>query len=73
MTQGQNQKSNFKARMTYGNKKQGILNIQLNIRSLYNKVNGIKMLAKREKPHILGITEAELRKSCQEMQELLST
>ena len=64
MTQGQNQKSNFKARMTYGNKKQGILNIQLNIRSLYNKVNEIKMLAKREKPHILGITEAELRKSC---------
>ena len=63
VVKGRNQTSNFVARMTYGNKRRGIINMQLNIRSLYNKMNEIKMLIKSEKPHILGITEAELWRS----------
>ena len=39
------------------------MNMHVNIRSLYNKMSEVKNLILREKPHILGISEAELRKS----------
>ena len=45
------------------NIKRGIINIHLKIRSLYNKISEVKNLVKQEKPHILGISEAELRKN----------
>ena len=55
---------NFKAKMVHGNIKRGILNIHVNIRSLYNKMSEVKNLIVKEKPHIHGISEAELRKAC---------
>ena len=57
------QTSNYRARCLYGNTKRGIVNIHINIRSLYNKMGEVKNLIQREKPHILGVSEAELRKS----------
>ena len=54
---------NFQARYLNGNIKRGILNIQINIRSLYNKMSEVKNLIQKEKPHILGVSEAELKKS----------
>ena len=64
LTLGANQTVNFKARYLHGNgKKRGIVNIHVNIRSLYNKVSEVKRLVQQEKPHILGISECELKKS----------
>ena len=40
----------------------GIKNMHLNIRSLRNKVFEIKHIVKQHKPHILGLSECELRK-----------
>ena len=37
--------------------------MHLNIRSLYNKMSEVKNMIRNEKPHILGISEAELKKS----------
>ena len=59
---------NFYAKMTYGNKvpsKQirGIKNIHLNIRFLQNKMADIKLFVSQEKPHILGLSECEIRKT----------
>ena len=54
---------NYQARYLHGNGKRGILNIHVNIRSLFNKMSEVKNLIQKEKPHILGISEAELRKS----------
>ena len=54
---------NFWARYVNGNIKRGIINIHVNIRSLYNKISEVKNLVKQDKPHILAISEAELRKS----------
>ena len=48
------------ARYLYGNIKRGLINMHINIRSLYNKMGEIKSLVAREKPHILGISECEL-------------
>jgi hypothetical protein len=55
---------NFKAKYTYGNKedKRGIKNIHLNIRSLSNKVTEVKNIIREHKPHILGLSECELKK-----------
>ena len=56
---------NFWARYIYGNKsenKRGIKNIHLNIRSLNNKVFEVKNIVKIHDPHILGLSECELRK-----------
>ena len=39
---------NFKAKMLYGNIKRGIVNIHVNIRSLYNKMSEVKNLVLRE-------------------------
>ena len=60
-TRGRKEKSNFKAKYVNGNKKRGIVNMHVNIRSLYNKVSEVKNLIKQEKPHILGISESELK------------
>ena len=49
--------------MLHGNIKRGISNMHVNIRSLYNKMSEVKNLIARDKPHILGISEAELKKS----------
>ena len=56
-------KPNFRARMLHGNIKKGIINIHLNIRSLYNKMSEVRNLVQKEKPHILGISEAELKRN----------
>ena len=61
---------NFKAKMVHGNIKRGILNIHVNIRSLYNKMSEVKNLIVKEKPHILGISEAELKKACHSIDSL---
>ena len=58
-----NQTANYRARMLNGNIKRGIKNMHINIRSLYNKMSEVKNLILREKPHILGISEAELKKT----------
>ena len=56
---------NFKARYKFGNpevkRSRGIKNFHLNIRSLVNKISEVKSIAKEHNPHILGISEAELR------------
>ena len=63
ITIGMKQTSNFKARCLHGNPKRGIKNMHVNIRSLYNKMGEVKNMIQKEKPHILGISEAELRKN----------
>ena len=55
----------FYARYKFGNVKnspRGIKNCHLNIRSLENKMVDIKNIIKETKPHILGVSEAELKK-----------
>ena len=37
--------------------------MHVNIRSLYNKMNEVKNFIQNEKPHILGISETELKRS----------
>ena len=61
---------NFTSRMVNGNIKRGIVNMHLNIRSLYNKLSEIKKLVKKEKPHILGVSEAELWKKWHDIKSL---
>lgn len=55
---------NFLARYTNGNiiMKKGLKNIHLNIRTLGNKMAELKHIAKEHSPHILGVSECELRK-----------
>ena len=60
---GKSETWNFKARYLHGNIKRGVVNMHINIRSLYNKMGEVKNLVKQEKPHILGISEAELKSS----------
>ena len=60
---GKRETWNFKARYLHGNIKRGVVNMHINIRSLYNKMGEVKNLVKQEKPHILGISEAELKSS----------
>ena len=59
---GKHQSVNFKAKFLHGNIRKGVKNIHLNVRSLYTKMGEVRLLAHKEKPHILGISEAELRK-----------
>ena len=59
------QTCNKKAKSMHGNKqavKMGIKNMHLNIRSLGNKVFEIKNIVKEHRPHILGLSECELKK-----------
>ena len=67
---GKHQTNNFKAKIKHGNTTRGIKNIRINIRSLFNKTAEIKKLVKEEKPHILGISEAELRKAVHNLEKL---
>ena len=67
---GRSQEPNFKARYLHGNIKRGIVNIHVNIRSLYNKMSEIKRLVHQERPHILGISECELKKSHHNLDQL---
>ena len=56
---------NFLNRYVNGNGNQrirGIKNMHLNIRSLSNKVYEVKRIVNLHKPHILGVSECELRK-----------
>ena len=57
-------KVNFLARYTFGNKvvTKGIKNLHVNIRSLANKISEVKNIVKDQKPHILGLSECELKK-----------
>ena len=56
------QTSNFQARYIHGNPPRGIKNMHLNIRSLGMKVFEIRNIVKEYKPHILGLSECELKK-----------
>ena len=67
---GKHQTNNFKAKLMHGNTTRGIKNIHINIRSLFNKTAEIRKLVKEEKPHILGISEAELRKPVHNLERL---
>ena len=56
---------NFYARYSYGNRLhrvKGIHNMHVNIRSLGNKVFEVKNIVKEHNPHIIGVSECELRK-----------
>ena len=68
-TVGRKQTPNFLAKYTHGNIKKGILNLHLNIRSLNNKVAEVKKLVKDHSPHVLGLSECELRKVNNEYNE----
>ena len=59
---GKKETKNFLAKYVNGNRKKGILNLHLNIRSLKNKVPEVKNLIKEHNPDILGLSECELRK-----------
>ena len=53
------------AKITYGNKTssgRGIKNLHLNIRSIRNKMSDIKHLIHKEKPHLFGLSECEVRR-----------
>ena len=56
------QTCNFLAKYVNGNKVKGLVNAHLNIRSLSNKISEVKNLIKEHRPHILGLSECELRK-----------
>ena len=59
---GKKQSKNFLAKYINGNRRSGILNMHLNIRSLKNKMSEVKNIIKEHKPHILGLSECELNK-----------
>ena len=62
---GKKSPRNFWARYLNGNinERKGIRNSHLNIRSLRYKVFEIKNIFKEQNPHILGLSECELKKS----------
>ena len=68
---GKKSSVNFQARYVNGNqnKKKGVYNVHLNIRSLSNKISEVKCIIKEHSPHILGLSECELRKSSKEFDE----
>ena len=60
---GKRNTANFLARYLHGNRKQkGVHNLHVNIRSLKYKVFEVKNVAKEFSPHILGVSECELKK-----------
>ena len=63
---------NFNARYLYGNGnvKRGLLNLHINVRSLYKKIEEIKRLIIQEKPHLIGISECELSKRVHDLNTL---
>ena len=62
IVQSRKQTSNFLARYINGNPPRGIKNMHLNVRSVGNKVFEIKNIVKEHSPHILGLSECELKK-----------
>ena len=44
----------------------GVKNYHLNIRSLLKKISEVKYVIKNENPHLLGLSECELRKPLDE-------
>ena len=71
-SQGKKQTTNFSARYKHGNRNynpRGIRNSHLNIRSLANKVFEVKNIVKQTNPHILGLSECELRKTRDQFDE----
>ena len=44
--------------------------MHVDIRSLFNKISDVKNLILQEKPHILGISEAEVRKNNHQLEKL---
>ena len=67
---GKHQSMNFKAKLLHGNIRKGIKNIHVNVRLLYNQMSEVKLLVQRQKPHILRISEAELRKGAHSLSDL---
>ena len=70
-TRGKKLSVNFLTRYLYGNRRKGILNMHLNIRSLKNKVTEVKNLIKQHNPHIFGLSECELKKVNQKFDETI--
>ena len=68
---GKKQTPNFLAKYVNGNRKKGIINLHLNIRSLKNKIAEIKHLVKEHTPHVFGLSECELRKINNQFDESL--
>ena len=63
--------SNFLARYTYGNRmEKGLKNVHVNIRSLKYKIQEVKNIVQNNSPHILGLSEAELKKSTTDISAL---
>ena len=63
LRQGKLKTSNFLARYINGNiGPKGIKNLHLNIRSLKFKVSEVRNLIKEHAPHILGLSECELKR-----------
>ena len=61
---------NFQVKCAHGNIGRGVVNIYLNVRSLYNKMSEIKSFVVKKTPHILAISENELSKSGHHEQSL---
>ena len=62
---GKKSSKNFQARYKFGNpakQMKGIRNFHLNIRSLGNKMFEIRNIVKQHSPHVLGVSECELKK-----------
>ena len=59
---GKKQKINFLAKYLNGNRRNGIRNLHLNIRTVKNKILEVKNIIKNQDPHIFGLSECELKK-----------
>ena len=70
-TRGKKESNNFLAKYMYGNRRKGILNMHLNIRSVKNKVLEVKNIVKQHNPHIFGLSECELKKENDQFDENL--
>ena len=70
-TRGKKESNNFLAKYMYGNRRKGILNMHLNIRSVKNKVLEVKNIVKQHNPHIFGLSECELKKENNQFDENL--
>ena len=68
---GKKQSCNFLAKYRNGNTRKGILNLHLNIRSVKNKIMEVKNIIKSHHPHLLGLSECELKKKNNRFDESL--
>ena len=63
--------SNFLARYKYGNKQEkGIKNVHVNIISLKYKITKVKNIIQEKSPHIIGLSETELKRSRTDLNQL---